>query len=40
MSVDEIKDIQKCADAMNTNRVNAVIEGIKLLKEKLDIPNE
>lgn len=40
MSVDEIKDIQKCADAMKTNRVNAVVEGIKLLKEKLDIPNE
>lgn len=37
MSSTEIEDIQKCADAMSTQRVNAVIEGIKLLKEKLNI---
>ena len=37
MSKQEIGDIQKCADAMKTQRVNAVIEGIKLLKEKLNI---
>ena len=37
MSKQEIGDIQKCADAMQTQRVNAVIEGIKLLKEKLNI---
>lgn len=37
MSETEIEDIQKCADAMNTQRVNAVVEGIRLLKEKLEI---
>lgn len=37
MSEMEIEDIQKCADAMNTQRVNAVVEGIRLLKEKLEI---
>lgn len=37
MSKTEIEDIQKCADVMNTQRVNAVIEGIRLLKEKLEI---
>lgn len=37
MSPSEIEDIQKCADAMGTKRVNAVIEGIRLLKEKLEI---
>ncbi len=37
MSKIEIEDIQKCADAMGTQRVNAVIEGICLLKEKLGI---
>lgn len=37
MSPQEIEDIQLCADAMKTQRVNAVVEGIKLLKEKLNI---
>lgn len=37
MSSTEIEDIQKCADAMNTQRVNAVTEGIRLLKEKLGV---
>lgn len=37
MSPKEIEDIQKCADTLQTKRVNAVIEGIKLLKEKLNI---
>lgn len=37
MSAAEIEDIQKCAEAMKTQRVNAVVEGIKLLKEKLQI---
>nr|DAJ58124.1 MAG TPA: hypothetical protein [Caudoviricetes sp.] len=37
MSEKEIEDIQKCADALNTQRVNAVVEGIKLLKKKLNI---
>lgn len=37
MSKAEIEDIEKCADAMNTQRVNAVVEGIRLLKEKLEI---
>lgn len=37
MSTQEIDDIQKCADAMGTQRVNAVVEGIRLLKEKLNI---
>lgn len=37
MSEKEIDDIQKCADKMGTQRVNAVVEGIQLLKEKLKI---
>lgn len=37
MSPKEIEDIQKCADVMGTQRVNAVVEGIRLLKEKLNI---
>lgn len=37
MSTTEIADIQKCADAMETQRVNAVVEGIQLLKKKLGI---
>lgn len=37
MSPKEIEDIQKCAEALKTQRVNAVVEGIKLLKEKLNI---
>ncbi len=37
MSKSEIEDIQKCAEAMKTQRVNAVVEGIRLLKEKLKI---
>ena len=40
MSEKEINDIQKCADKMATNRVNAVVEGINLLKEKLNIKDE
>lgn len=37
MASNEIADIEKCAEAMNTQRVNAVLEGIRLLKEKLEI---
>ena len=37
MSKEEIEDIQECANALNTQRVNAVVEGTKLLKEKLGI---
>lgn len=37
MSAVEIEDIQKCADVMQTQRVNAVVEGINLLKKKLGI---
>lgn len=37
MSEKEIEDIEKCANEMGTQRVNAVVEGIKLLKEKLKI---
>lgn len=37
MSEKEIKDIQLCAEKMNTQRVNAVVEGIKLLKKHLNI---
>lgn len=33
----EVEDIQKCADAMKTRRVNAVVEGIRLLKNELGI---
>ncbi len=35
MSEQEISDIEYCAEKMNTQRVNAVVEGIQLLKEKL-----
>lgn len=37
MSKEELEDIQKCADKLGTMRVNAIVLGIKLLKEKLDI---
>lgn len=37
MSPKEIEDIKKCADLMGTQRVNAVVEGIELLKKKLNI---
>ncbi|MCM1023824.1 MAG: hypothetical protein NC395_07170 [Prevotella sp.] len=37
MSPKEIDDIRKCAEAMRTQRVNAVVEGIRLLKESLNI---
>ena len=37
MSPKEIDDIQKWADTMGTQRVNAVVEGIELLKKKLNI---
>lgn len=37
LSPKEVEDIQRCADALHTQRVNAVVEGIKLLKEKLEI---
>jgi len=33
----EIKDIEKCAAAMGTQRVNAVTEGIRLLKKELGL---
>lgn len=33
----ETADIQKSADAMETQRVNAVVEGKQLFKEKLGI---
>ncbi|MCX4265354.1 MAG: hypothetical protein OSJ64_00830 [Firmicutes bacterium] len=37
MSPKEIEDIQKCADAMQTQRVNAIVAAVQLLKEKLNI---
>lgn len=37
MSPSEIKDIEKCANAMGTQRVNAVVEAIRLLKKELQI---
>ncbi len=37
MSENEIRDIQLCAEKLNTQRVNAVVEGIKLLKKQLGI---
>ena len=40
LSKKEIEDIQRCADALGTQRVNAVVEGIKLLKEKLNIAED
>ena len=39
MSEKEIEDIEKCAKVLNTQRVNAVVEGINLLKAKLEIEN-
>lgn len=40
MSPKEIADIQKCADALQTQRVNAVVEAVQLLKAKLNITDE
>ena len=37
ISKKELEDIEKCAEALGTQRVNAVLEGIKLLKEQLKI---
>ena len=37
MSEKEIEDIQICSEKLNANRVDAVVEGIKLLKKKLNI---
>ncbi len=37
LSPREVEDIEKCAEKLGTKRVNAVVEGIELLKEKLDI---
>lgn len=39
MSPKEIEDIQRCADVMQTQRVNAVVAAVQLLKEKLNIPD-
>lgn len=39
MSEKEINDIQLCSEKLNANRVDAVVAGIKLLKEKLNIKN-
>jgi hypothetical protein len=36
MSKDEIDLLNECADEMNTQRVNVVIEGVKMVKEKLE----
>lgn len=36
LSQKEIDDIQECADKLGVKRVEAVIEGIRLLKEKLN----
>lgn len=40
MSPKEIADIQKCADAMQTQRVNAIVAAVRLIKEKLNILDE
>lgn len=37
LSPKEVEDIERCAEAMGTQRVNAVVEGIRLLKEQLNI---
>ena len=37
MSKKAIEDIEKCAEAMKTQRVNAVVEGIRLLKQELSL---
>ena len=37
MSEEEIADIEKCAEFLMTQRVNVVVEGIKLLKNKYNI---
>lgn len=37
LSSKEVEDIERCAEAMGTQRVNAVVEGIRLLKEQLNI---
>lgn len=40
MSEKEIADIQRCAEAMQTQRVNAIVEAVQLLKTKLNISDE
>ena len=37
MSEKEINDIQLCANALNANRVDVVVEAINLLKKELNI---
>jgi hypothetical protein len=37
LSENEMKDIELCAKKLGTQRVNAVVEGIRLLKEQLNI---
>lgn len=37
LSQNEIDDIQKCADAIGENRVDAIIRGIELLKKELKL---
>ena len=37
LSKQEIEDIEKCAAAMGTQRVNAVTEGIRLLKKRIGL---
>ena len=36
LSKEETEMIQQCSDEMNTQRVNVVVEGVKMVKEKLD----
>ncbi len=37
MSQKEIEDIERCAEILQTQRVNAVVKGIELLKKELNI---
>lgn len=37
LSQKEIDDIQKCADTLGVNRVEAIIKGVELLKKELNL---
>lgn len=37
LSKKELKDIEKCAEILGTQRVNVIIKGIELLKQELNI---
>lgn len=37
LSKQEVEDISRCAEAMGKHRADAIVEGIRLLKQQLNI---